>query len=571
MDLNEAETRKKVIDPKLELVGWIKKYIKEEVNSLKSNFKTKEYVLFSGDIEKGKDRFIDYLLLDENNSPLAIVEVKKTSVSVEKGEIQAKTYQEDIKKQTKKIVPIFLTNGETWYLIDQKDRRRKVLLPLSQKDLRRKNYLFEHEIKPSQVKLNKKIVDRARSVEAVKQVLEHYEKGYISALVNMATGTGKTRVAMAIIDALIKSNYVKNVLFVVDRISLSNQAKERGFKSFFSDPVCELNVEGFSDTATLYASTVQTLTDDDNKRKRPMFEKFGVGGFDLIIFDEAHRSFYGKNNILFDYFDCLKLGLTAAPSSEETRDTFELFDCEYKKPTVAYDYDTAVNDNVLVPYVADVIDTQVLTLGIKAAKLTRELKQALKEQEENPEITELLFLELMYNSLASGGRCAVIVPDGVLFGNSKSHKAIRQLLLEKCRLDAIIKMPSGVFKPYAGVSTAVLFFTKGEPTQKVWFYDMQSDGFSLDDKRTQIGDGKGDIPDIIERFEKRKEELNDDRKKKHFFVPQEEIKKNDWDLSISKYKEIEYEEVEYEKPAVLKKKILELEEDIVKELKSLDI
>jgi len=388
-DLSEKETREKIIDPILERVGWIKKYIKEEVNSLKSDFKTKEYVLFNGEIERDKDRFIDYLLLDDDNSPIALIEAKRSSVDFKKGEIQAKTYQEDIKKQTGKIIPIFLTNGETWYFIDQKDRRRKVLLPLSQKNLHRRNYLFEHEIKPGQVKLNKKIVDRARSIEAVKQVLEHYEKGHRSALINMATGTGKTRVAMAIIDALIKSNYVKNVLFVVDRISLSNQAKEKGFKSFFFDPVCELNVEGFSDTATLYASTVQTLTDDANKKKRPMFEKFGIGGFDLIVFDEAHRSFYGKNNILFQYFDCLKLGLTATPSSEETRDTFDLFECEYKKPTVAYDYDTAVNDGVLVPYVADVIDTQVLTLGIKAAKLTKDLKQALKEQEENPEMAEL--------------------------------------------------------------------------------------------------------------------------------------------------------------------------------------
>lgn len=184
--------------------------------------------------------------------------------------------------------------------------------------------------------------------------------------------------------------------------------------------------------------------------------------------------------------------------------------------------------------------------------------------------TELLFLELMYNSLANAGRCAVIVPDGVLFGNSKAHKAIRQMLLERCRLDAIISMPSGVFKPYAGVSTAVLFFTKGEPTKKVWYYKMEADGRSLDDKRNETPD-KNDIPDILERFAKRKEENNEDRKKKHFFVPIEEIKDNDWDLSISKYREIVYEEPDYEKPEVIKKKILELEEGIVKGLKELKL
>jgi len=184
--------------------------------------------------------------------------------------------------------------------------------------------------------------------------------------------------------------------------------------------------------------------------------------------------------------------------------------------------------------------------------------------------TELLFLELMYYSLSQNGRCSVIVPDGVLFGNSNAHKEIRKLILKDCRLDAIISMPSGIFKPYAGVSTAVLFFTKTqEPTKKVWFYDMQADGFSLDDKRTPID--ANDIPDILERFEKRKEEDNTDRKKKHFLVPIEEIKNNDWDLSISKYKENVYEEIIYEDPKEIMKKIKGLEEDILEGIEKLKV
>lgn len=176
--------------------------------------------------------------------------------------------------------------------------------------------------------------------------------------------------------------------------------------------------------------------------------------------------------------------------------------------------------------------------------------------------TELLFLELMFNLLNQGGRCAVIVPDGVLFGNSKAHTAVRKLLLEESRLDAVISMPSGVFKPYAGVSTGILIFTKGEPTKKVLFYDMQSDGFTLDDKRTKI-DGKGDIPDIIDKFNKREKETYEDRGSKCFFVPFEEIKEKGYDLSISKYKKIKYEEVKYDSPDVIKKKILELEKKII--------
>jgi len=183
--------------------------------------------------------------------------------------------------------------------------------------------------------------------------------------------------------------------------------------------------------------------------------------------------------------------------------------------------------------------------------------------------TELLFLELMYLALAPSGRCAVIVPEGVLFGNSNAHRDTRKILLEQCRLDAVISMPSGVFKPYAGVSTAVLFFTKGEPTKEVFFYKMESDGYSLDDKRTFI-DGQGDIPDILARFKNKDKEKSKDRKKKYFVVPIAEIKEKGYDLSISKYNEIEYEEVTHEKPQVIKKKILELENKIVKSLSELD-
>jgi type I restriction enzyme M protein len=175
----------------------------------------------------------------------------------------------------------------------------------------------------------------------------------------------------------------------------------------------------------------------------------------------------------------------------------------------------------------------------------------------------------MFNLLTNGGRCAVIVPDGVLFGNSKAHRKIRELLLERCRLDSVVSMPSGVFKPYAGVSTAVLYFTKGEPTKEVWFYDMENNGFSLDDKRTKIE--SNDIPDIIERFKNRKKEDNSDRRKKHFFVSVKDIKENNYDLSISKYREIEYEEVKYEKPEVIRKKILDLEKKIIETLDDLKI
>jgi len=182
--------------------------------------------------------------------------------------------------------------------------------------------------------------------------------------------------------------------------------------------------------------------------------------------------------------------------------------------------------------------------------------------------TELLFVERMVKLLQIGGKCAVIVPDGVLFGSSRAHKALRKILLDSCQLEGIVSMPSGVFKPYAGVSTAVLVFTKGGETKRVWFYEMTSDGFSLDDKRTPI-DYKGDIPDIVERFRKRKEENPEDRKGKCFFVPVEEIKENDYDLSISKYKEIVYEEIHYDPPEVILDRIGKVQEEIAYNVREL--
>ena len=164
----------------------------------------------------------------------------------------------------------------------------------------------------------------------------------------------------------------------------------------------------------------------------------------------------------------------------------------------------------------------------------------------NTSKTELLFLAQFVRSLEVGGRCASIVPDGVLFGTSKAHIAIRQELVDNQQLKAVISMPSGVFKPYAGVSTAVLVFTKTNSggTDKVWFYDMKADGFSLDDKRSAISEN--DIPDVVARFHNLKAEESRSRKEQSFFVPVEEIRENNYDLSINKYKEIEREKVEYE-------------------------
>jgi len=185
--------------------------------------------------------------------------------------------------------------------------------------------------------------------------------------------------------------------------------------------------------------------------------------------------------------------------------------------------------------------------------------------------TELLFVALFLRLLQTGGRAAVIVPDGVLFGSSKAHKTLRKMLVEEQKLDGIVSMPSGVFKPYAGVSTAIVFFTKTNSggTDSVWFYDMQADGFSLDDKRSPQPE-KSDLPDVLRRWRDRGAEESRKRTEQSFLVPRAEIAENDYDLSINRYKEIEYEAVEYDPPMVILERLADLEQEIAEGRKELE-
>ena len=177
--------------------------------------------------------------------------------------------------------------------------------------------------------------------------------------------------------------------------------------------------------------------------------------------------------------------------------------------------------------------------------------------------TELLFLALFLRLLQIGGRAAVIVPDGVLFGSSKAHRTLRRILVEEQRLDAIVSMPSGVFKPYAGVSTAIMLFTKTNSggTDDVWFYDMHADGYSLDDKRTPQRDNS-DLADVMTRWRNREAERKRTRTDQSFFVSKAEIAASGYDMSVNRYKEVEYEEVEHDPPRVILKRLAALEEEL---------
>jgi len=197
--------------------------------------------------------------------------------------------------------------------------------------------------------------------------------------------------------------------------------------------------------------------------------------------------------------------------------------------------------------------------------------------------TELLFVAHILRALKLGGRAAVVVPDGVLFGSSKAHQQLRQELIENNQLEGIVSLPSGVFKPYAGVSTAILLFTKGGTTERVWFYDLQADGYSLDDKRTPLrGEGSNDLPDAISKWKQYRQLVESnadaetfnqafgDKTQKSFVVNASEIAGNKFDLSINRYKEVVYEEEEYEDPKVILGKLKSLEKEILADLDELE-
>ena len=229
-----------------------------------------------------------------------------------------------------------------------------------------------------------------------------------------------------------------------------------------------------------------------------------------------------------------------------------------ENPTVRYRDSLAQTDDDDAEKYSLILANPPFAGSLDYESTAKDLQQTVKTKK-----TELLFLALFLRLLQTGGRAAVIVPDGVVFGSTKAHRILRTILVEGQKLDAVISMPSGVFKPYSGVSTAILLFTKTNSggTDHVWFYDMQADGYSLDDKRTPQPE-KSDLSDILARWQNRKAEGKRVRTDQSFLVPKAEIAGNDYDLSINRYKELKYEAVEYDPPRVILKRLAKIESEI---------
>ncbi len=357
MELNEFLTRKQKIDVLLREQGWVvgnRTKVITEVDTRQSDFRAQNYKTVSETLRNDMDsKYVDYLLLDIFNAPIAIVEAKRTSKDpILTAQKQAEEYADDIKKQTGKDVFIFLSNGyEIWFWDRERYGPRIVKGFFSQKDLERLRFQVATRRNLTDIEIDRRIVDRPKSIECAKRVLEHLQKGKRKSLIVMATGTGKTRVAMAIIDVLLKANWAQKVLFLADRKALRDQACIDGFKEFFPEESKSRIYSGvFNKNSRLYVSTIQTFMEIYNQKDSSGKYLISPSEFDVIISDEAHRSIYNKWRDVFTYLDAIQIGLTATPSELIERDTFRFFNCEDNVATALYNYEEAVRDGILCDF-----------------------------------------------------------------------------------------------------------------------------------------------------------------------------------------------------------------------------
>lgn len=391
MDSSKSEylTRKTKIDVLLKDQGWVvgdRTKVIEEVDTKQSDFASKNYKVREETLKQpGEHKYADYLILDSNGYPLAIIEAKKTSRDPIAGQKQAENYLKDIKKKYKKDVFIYLSNGyEVWFWNYGHSGLRQVRAFHDRGDLEKyRDYHNAEKRKFHDAPIKKEIVDRPYQVEAVKRVQEGMDKGKRKFLIVMATGTGKTRVAMALIDTLLRSNRVKNVLFLTDRTALRNQAYgSKGFKGFFpNESRCKIYSGNIDKSARLFVSTIQTMIEIYQEKDENGKNRISPGFFDLIISDESHRSIYNKWKGVFTYFDAYQIGLTATPSEHIDRDTLRFFDSEDGTPTFNYDFEQAVDDEFLVPFKVYKGRTHFQIEGINQDDIPEEMKTRLFAEE----------------------------------------------------------------------------------------------------------------------------------------------------------------------------------------------
>lgn len=405
-EVSEFETRKRYINIELKLAGWeFGKDIGEEIE-------------VQGMPNESGVGYVDYVLYGENGKPLAVVEAKRTSKDPKIGQQQAKLYADCLEKRYSQRPVIFLTNGFDMYIWDDySDRKVYGFYKKSELQLmidRRKS-----KKSLSSITINDEISNRYYQKEAIRAVCEALENKQRKTLLVCATGTGKTRIAISIVDVLSRHNWIKNILFLADRKALVKQAKKSFTKLLPNLALCNLlDSKDSPEDARMIFSTYPTMMNaiDDTKSKDGK-RLFTPGHFDLIIIDESHRSIYKKYKSIFDYFDSYLMGLTATPKDEIDKNTYSVFDMENGVPTYAYEYNKAVEDGYLVDYTSIEFKTKIMEDGIKYDELSDEEKEeyentfnddeSIGDEIGNNAVNEWLFnfdtIDLVLNKLMTEG------------------------------------------------------------------------------------------------------------------------------------------------------------------------
>ncbi|EMM0837340.1 DEAD/DEAH box helicase family protein [Enterobacter ludwigii] len=384
LSLDEAETRRHLIDSRLIAAGWDVAPDAANTEQVSQEHPVKEQPTTSG------NGFADYVLWDDSHKPIAVVEAKKTKVSPDKGRTQARLYADWLEKEYGQRPVIFYTNGYDIYLWDDHKTQgyppRKVFGFYSKESLQyliqqRETRLPLNEVPHARDSKGELVAGRLYQQETLARVSERFTQKYRQSLIVQATGTGKTRVAIALSKLMIDARWVKRVLFLCDRRELRKQAGN-AFKQYISDPMYVVGVSPKKDmlNARVYIATYPGMMN--------IMDRFDVGYFDLIIADESHRSIYNVYGDLFKYFDALQVGLTATPIDMVSKTTFGLFGCEGRIPTANYSLEDAIADNNLVPYEVVTHTTQFLREGIRRDNLSNAQIRELEEQNIDPNTLE---------------------------------------------------------------------------------------------------------------------------------------------------------------------------------------
>lgn len=387
--MNEAKTRKEIIDDHLVQAGWnvndqTQVILEFEINIVSADRVSEPQASYQ------KHQFSDYVLLGKNGKPLAVVEAKKTSIDAANGREQAKQYCHNIQKQTGGELPFcFYTNGHEIHFWDLGMYPPKKIIGFpTRDDLERYDYIRRKRKPLASELINTKIAGRDYQIQAIRSVMEGIDSKKRTFLLVMATGTGKTRTTIALTDALMRAGWVERILFLVDRIALRSQALE-AFKEYLpNEPIWpKIGEKSIAKDRRIYISTYPTMLNIIRNEEDSLSPHF----FDLVVVDESHRSIYNTYQEVLDYFNTITLGLTATPTDVIDHNTFKLFECEDGLPTFAYSYDEAVNNNP--PYLCDFqvmkIQTKFQEDGI--SKRTISLEDQKKLILEGKEIAEINF------------------------------------------------------------------------------------------------------------------------------------------------------------------------------------